>query len=87
MVFVSYPLLKEANIHINLICFDRNFDHPHINVLGMGEGASTHNKRGCAILTRKVIPKNPGTHLKLRPKIWEPETLGFPSKRENSPPR
>ena len=29
---------------------------------------STHNKSGCAILTRKVVPKNPGTYLKLRPK-------------------
>ena len=33
MVFVSYLLLKEANIHINLICFDRSFDHRHINVV------------------------------------------------------
>ena len=24
---------KEANLHINLIYFDRNFDHPHINVV------------------------------------------------------
>ena len=31
-----------------------------------------HNKRGCAILTTKVAPKNPGTYLKLRPK--NPET-------------
>ena len=31
----------------------------------MGEGVtSTHNKRGCAILTIKVVPKNPGTYLK-----------------------
>ena len=29
---------------------------------------STHNKRGCAILTKNVAPKNPGTYLKLRPK-------------------
>ena len=29
-------------------------------------GTSTHNKRGCAILTKKVAPKNPGTYLKLR---------------------
>ena len=29
MVFICYLLLKEANIHINLICFD----HPHINVV------------------------------------------------------
>ena len=36
---------------------------------GVGGGiTSTHNKRGCAILTRKVVPKNPGTYLKLRPK-------------------
>ena len=27
---------------------------------------STHNKQGCAILTKKVVPKNPGTYLKLR---------------------
>ena len=33
MVFVCYLLLKEANIHINLICFDDNFDHPHVNVV------------------------------------------------------
>ena len=33
MVFVCYLLLKEANIHINLICFDDNFDHPHFNVV------------------------------------------------------
>ena len=33
MVFVCYLLLKEANIHINLICFDRNFDHAHISVV------------------------------------------------------
>ena len=26
-------LLKEANIHINLIRFDRNFDHLHINLV------------------------------------------------------
>ena len=33
MAFICYLILKEANIHINLICFDRNFDHPHINVV------------------------------------------------------
>ena len=33
MVFVCYSLFKEAGIHINLICFDRNFDHPHISVV------------------------------------------------------
>ena len=33
MVFVCYLLLKEASIHINLLCFDHNFDHPHINVV------------------------------------------------------
>ena len=32
-VFVCYLLLKEANIHINLICFDHNFDHPHVTVV------------------------------------------------------
>ena len=32
---------------------------------------STHNKWGCAILTKKVTPKNPGTYLKLRPKNQE----------------
>ena len=38
--------------------------------LGVGGGGvtSTYNKQGCAILTRKVVPKNPGTYLKLRPK-------------------
>ena len=29
---------------------------------------SIHNKRGCAILISKVVPENPGTYLKLRPK-------------------
>ena len=33
MVFLCYVLLKEANIHINLICFNRNFDHPHITAV------------------------------------------------------
>ena len=33
MVFVCCPLLEKANIHINLICFDRNFDNPYINVV------------------------------------------------------
>ena len=33
-----------------------------------GGGSSINNKRGCAILTPKVVPKNPGTYLKLRPK-------------------
>ena len=47
---------------------------------GGGWVTSTHNKRGCAILTRKVAPNNPGTYLELRPKIREPEMLGFPSK-------
>ena len=32
MVFV-YLLFKEADIHIDLICFGRNFDHPHVNVV------------------------------------------------------
>ena len=36
-------------------------------LLGGGGGVtSTHNKRGCTILTKKVAPKNPGTYLKLR---------------------
>ena len=33
MVFVCYVLLKEANIQINFICFNLNFDHPHITVV------------------------------------------------------
>ena len=33
LAFVCYLLLQETNIHINLICFDHNFDHPHINVV------------------------------------------------------
>ena len=33
MVFVCYLLLKEANIHMNLIFFDHNFYHLHINVV------------------------------------------------------
>ena len=32
---------------------------------------STHNKQGCAILTAKVAPKNPGTYQKLRLKNLE----------------
>ena len=35
---------------------------------GEGGVTFTQNKRGCAILTKKVVPKNPGTYLKLRPK-------------------
>ena len=36
---------------------------------GGGRGlTSSHNKWGCAILIKKLIPKNPGTYLKLRPK-------------------
>ena len=31
MVFVCYLLLKEAKTNINMICFDRNFDHSHIS--------------------------------------------------------
>ena len=33
-----------------------------------GGVTSTHNKRRCPILTKKVAPKNPGTYLKLRSK-------------------
>ena len=33
MVFLCYLLLEKANIDINLICFDHNFGHPHINVV------------------------------------------------------
>ena len=33
MVFVCYLLLKEANINIDFICFDENFDLPHVNVV------------------------------------------------------
>ena len=45
MVFVCYLLLKEANIHINLICFDDNFDHPHVNVVTLSPENSpkSHN--------------------------------------------
>ena len=32
-VLVCYLLLKEANIHINLICFDSSFHHSRINVV------------------------------------------------------
>ena len=42
-----------------------------IKCSGGGGVTSTHNKRGCAILTKKVTPKNPGTYLKLRPKNLE----------------
>ena len=31
--FLSYLLLKEVNIHINLIRFDYNLDHPYINIV------------------------------------------------------
>ena len=47
---------------------------------GGGGATSTNNKQGCAILTRKVVPKNLGTYLKLTPKNLETKTLGFPSK-------
>ena len=45
MAFVCYLLLKEleANIHINLICFDRNFDHPHVNVVTFVSSQKSHN--------------------------------------------
>ena len=33
MAFVCYVLLKEANIYINFICFNRNVDHPLITVV------------------------------------------------------
>ena len=33
MVFVCYVLMKEASLHINFICFNRNFDHPIITVV------------------------------------------------------
>ena len=33
MVFVCHLHLKEAKIQMNLICFDRNFDHPHVNII------------------------------------------------------
>ena len=33
IVFVCYLLLREENIHINLICFHCNFDHPHIDAV------------------------------------------------------
>ena len=33
MAFVCYVLLKDANVHINCICFDRNCDHPQITAV------------------------------------------------------
>ena len=33
-----------------------------------GRATTTHNKWGCAILTRKVVPRNLRTYLKLTPK-------------------
>ena len=40
-----------------------------IDWAGGGEVTSALNKPGCSILTKTVVvPKNPGTHLKLRPK-------------------
>ena len=33
MVFVCYLVLKETNIHFNLMCFDRNFHYPDVNVV------------------------------------------------------
>ena len=50
-------------------------DRPSSNSFGhksILSKTSTLNKRGCAILTKKVAPKNPGTYLKLRPKNPEP---------------
>ena len=40
----------------------------HVLLSRGGGVTSTHNKWGCAILTKKVAPRNPGTYLKLRPK-------------------
>ena len=42
---------------------------------------SIHNKRGCATLTSKTVPKNPGTYQTLRPK--NPGT--YPTLRPKSP--
>ena len=45
MVFLCYLLLGKANIHINLICFDRNFDHPPSmwSPLSPENGPKSHN--------------------------------------------
>ena len=47
---------------------------------------SAHNKRGCAILSKKVAPKNPGTYLKLRPKNPGTRNPTLPSTWENLHP-
>ena len=50
MVCVCYLLLKEANIHINFICFDHNFDHnfdhSHINAVTFRLSARKKFKEG-----------------------------------------
>ena len=59
MVFVCDLHLKEANIHINLIYFDDNFDHPHVNVATF----VSRNKTNDLILN--LIPENMTQHSRI----------------------
>ena len=42
MAFVRYLRLKQVSIYISLMCFDRNFDRPHINVVTFVQGELSH---------------------------------------------
>ena len=55
-------------LHLPLSTENVSAEYSEVHARGEMEETSTHNKRGCAILTKKVVPKNPGTYLKLRPK-------------------
>ena len=60
MAFVFYFILKEANIHINLICFDGNFDHPHINVVTSvpsGQSKKSHFLHKNIVLCSKSLAR------------------------------
>ena len=64
--------LVKKRFHLRMFAKGRSYTHNFFKVqyiIISGEGVtSTHNKRGCAILTKKVAPKIPGTYLELRPK-------------------
>ena len=65
ILYIYCPLGKEVQSCANLV----RILHIGERLRGGGGGVtSTHNKRGCAILTKKVAPKNPETYLKLSPK-------------------
>ena len=63
--YCSDPLLK-----VERSVSDRFLKRPEssLSTFIFGGLTSTHNKRGSAILTKNVVPKNPGNYLKLRPK-------------------